>query len=319
MDGHLRRRLQLVRGLQWVRAAEGDRLSVLLRGHPSDGWPAITDSISRSATGTLVIGGTSAARVLELGSGLADWRPTGRRLMAVAAEEIAPVKPEDVTALAGVPAPRVACVPDELTDLVSTAELLCAKAYAEVLGAEPDCLLGAAPVLDNLLCPQETTVTENMLTSVDTLRIALGAGTPEFFLAVVALRLTADLVTRTAAALLLEGQWPDVVGATERTRARFPLVRLHLTDIREDVTVAGERVPGNSQVAVLTRPDALPRLLDLPLVYSTAEAVLTAIATRHPRLLLTGAPLDRPLAPATGGLAQLPVASSCIKLTPAQS
>ncbi|MGC4864891.1 hypothetical protein ACLQ3B_05605 [Micromonospora sp. DT53] len=309
MDSALRRRLQLVRGLQWLRAAEGDPLAMLLRGYPGDAWSVSTDPISRSATGTVLVGGAQAAELLAAGSGLADWRPTGTRVMAVAAEDIEPADPVDVAALADVPAPPVAGIPDELIDLVPTAELLCAKAYAELLGAEPDSLLGATPVLDNLLCPQGIAVAERMLVAVDDLRAALCARTPAFFLAVVAPRLTADLVTRTAAALLVDGQWPDVEGAVERTLAGYPPVRLHLTTTSADVTVAGEVVPGNTQVAVLTSPAALPSLLDLPLVYATAAAVLTAIALRHPRLVSTGAPLDRPLAPATGGLAHLPVAS----------
>ncbi|MFI9505148.1 hypothetical protein [Nocardia sp. NPDC052566] len=298
-----------MRGLQWMRAAEGDPLAALLRGHPTDARSVITDPVSRSSTGTVLVGGASAARLLEVGTGLADWRPTGTRVMAVAAEDIEPADPEDVAALAGVSASPVAGVPDELTDLVPAAELLCAKAYADLLGAEPDSLLGATPVLDNLLCPQETAVTERMLAAVDDLRAALCARTPALFLAVVAPRLTADLVTRAAAVLLADGRWPDVEGAVERTRAVYPPVRLHLTTTTADLTVAGEVIPGSSQVAVLTSAAALPRLLDLPLVYATAEAVLAAIALRHPRLVSAGAPLDRPHAPATGGLAHLPVAS----------
>jgi hypothetical protein len=200
-------------------------------------------------------------------------------------------------------------VPDELTDLVPAAESLCAKAYADLLGAGPDDLLGATPVLDNLLCPQDAATTERMLAAVAALRVTLGAGTPALYLAVVAPRLTADLITRTAVALLADGRWPDTGGAVERTCAAHPPVRLHLTTTGADVTVAGEVVTAGSQVAVLTGPDTRPRLLDLPLVRATADAVLTAIARRHPRLVAAGGQLDRPLAPATGGLAQLPVAS----------
>ncbi|MCM6771875.1 hypothetical protein NDR87_03720 [Nocardia sp. CDC159] len=300
--------MQLVRGLQWVRAAAGDPLAVLLRGHPADGWPVIADPVSHSTTGTVLVGGAHAGTVFAASTGLADWRPTGSRVMAVAAEDIEPADPAGVAALADTPAPAVTAVPGELTDLVPAAELLCARAYAELLGAEPDDLLGATPVLDNLLCPQRAAATERMLAAVDALRAALGARTPAFFLAVVAPRLTADLVTRTAAALLADGRWPDTEGAVERTRAAHPPVRLQLTTTGAEVTVAGEVIPGNSQVAVLTRPDALPRWVELPVVYATADAVLTAIARRHPRLVSTGAPLDRPLAPATGGLDRLPVA-----------
>lgn len=309
MDGGLRRRMQLVRGLQWLRAREGDPLAVLLRGHPAGGRPVITDPISRSSTGTLVAGAASAAEIFAAGTGLADWRPTGTRVMAVAAEDIEPADPQGVAALAAAPAPRVAEVPGELTDLVSVAELLCAKAFAELLGAAPEDLLGAAPVLDNLLCPQQAAATERMLTAVAALRAALGAHTPALYLAVVAPRLTADLVTRTAATLLAEGRWPDVAGAVERTGAVYPPVRVHLTTVAAAMTVAGEAIPGGSQVAVLTDPGALPRLLDLPVVSATAEAVLSAIARRHPRLVSAGAPVERPLAPATAGLIQLPVAS----------
>ncbi|MEV1160419.1 hypothetical protein AB0J27_33955, partial [Micromonospora chokoriensis] len=80
MDGALRRRLQLVRGLQWVRAAEGDPLAMLLRGYPGDAWSVSADPISRSATGTVLVGGAQAAELLAAGSGLADWRPTGTRV-----------------------------------------------------------------------------------------------------------------------------------------------------------------------------------------------------------------------------------------------
>ncbi|MEV6557669.1 hypothetical protein AB0M22_18275 [Nocardia sp. NPDC051756] len=309
VDSGLRRRLQLVRGLQWVRAAEGDPLATLLRGYPGGALPMSAGPISRSATGTVLVDGAQAAELLTAGNGFADWRPTGTRVMAVAAEDIEPADPADVAALAAASPPPVTEVPDDLTDLVPTAELLCAKAFADLLGAEPDSLLAATPVLDNLLCPQETAVTERMLAAVDDLRAALCARTPAFFLAVVAPRLAADLVTRTAATLLADGQWPDVEGAVERTRAVYSPVRLHLTTARTDLTIAGEVVPGDSQVAVLTSPAALPQLLDLPLVYATADAVLTAIARRHPRLVSSGAALDRPLAPATRGLAHLPVAS----------
>ncbi|PXX59785.1 hypothetical protein DFR70_111169 [Nocardia tenerifensis] len=308
-----------MRGLQWLRAAEGDPLATRLRGHPADAPPAISDPLSRSTTGTVVVDGASAAELLASGNGLADWRPTGTRVMAVAAEDIEPADPADVAALADGPAPAISGVPEELTDLVPTAELLCAKAYADLLGADPDSLLGAAPVLDNLVCPQETAVTERMLAAVDDLRAALCARTPAFFLAVVAPRLTADLVTRAAAASLASGQWPDVEGAVERARAVYPPVRLYLTTTTEDVSVAGEVIPGDSQVAVLTGPAALPRVLDLPLAYATADAVLTAIARRHPRLVSTGTALDRPFAPVTGGLAHLPVESLRTEFLLAQS
>ncbi|MFC9432999.1 hypothetical protein [Nocardia sp. NPDC057030] len=309
MDSGLRRRLQLVRGLQWVRAAEGDPLATLLRGYPGDARPVRTEPISRSATGTVLVDGAQAVELLTAGHGLADWRPTGTRVMAVAAEDIEPADPADVAALAATPPPPVSAVPDELTDLVPAAELLCAKAFADLLGAAPDSLLGATPVLDNLLCPQETAVTERMLAAVDDLRAALCARTPAFFLAVVGPRLAADLVTRTAATLLADGRWPAAEGAVERTRSVYSPVQLHLTATGSDVTVAGELVQAGSQIAVLTGPAALPQLLDLPLVYATADAVLTAIAGRHPRLVSSGAALDRPLAPATRGLAHLPVAS----------
>ncbi|KAA8887618.1 hypothetical protein F3087_18340 [Nocardia colli] len=309
MDSGLRRRLQLVRGLQWVRAAEGDPLATLLRGYPGDARPVSAEPISRSATGTVLVDGTHAGELLTAGHGLADWRPTGTRVMAVAAEDIEPADPADVAALAAAAPPAVTDVPDELTDLVPVAELLCAKIFADLLGANPGSLLDATPVLDNLLCPQETAVTERMLAAVDDLRAALCARTPAFFLAVVAPRLAADLVTRTAATLLADGRWPDVEGAVERTRAVYSPVRLHLTTTNADVTVAGEVVSRDSQVAVLTSPAAPPQLLDLPLVYATADAVLTAIAHRHPRLVSSGAELERPLAPATRGPAQLPVAS----------
>ncbi|RDI62702.1 hypothetical protein [Nocardia pseudobrasiliensis] len=301
--------MQLVRGLQWMRAAAGDPLAVLLRGHPADGWPVSADPLSHSTTGTALVGGAHAHEVLAASSGPADWRPTGTRVMAVAAEDIEPADPAGVAALAAASPPPVTGVPDELTDLVVTAELLCAKAYADLLGAEPDDLLGAAPVLDNLLCPQEPAVTERMLAAVDALRAALCARTPALYLAVVAPRLTADLVTRTAAALLADGRWPDTDGAVERIRAVHPPVRLQVVTTGAAVTVAGEVIPADTRVAVLTGPNALPHWVDLPLVYATADAVLTAIARRHPRLVSTGAPLDRPHAPATGGLAQLPVAS----------
>ncbi|MFE9580418.1 hypothetical protein ACFYO1_28815 [Nocardia sp. NPDC006044] len=309
VDSGLRRRLQLVRGLQWVRAAEGDPLATLLRGYPGDAPPVSTEPISRSATGTMLVDGAQAPELRTAGGGLADWRPTGTRVMAVVAEDIEPADPADVAALAAASPPPVTEVPDELTDLVPVAELLCARVFADLLGAGVDSLLGATPVLDNLLCPQETAVTERMLAAVDDLRAALCARTPAFFLAVVAPRLAADLVTRTAATLLADGRWPDAEGAVERTRAVYAPVRLYITNISADLTVAGEPVSGGSQVAVVTSPAALPQLLDLPLVYATADAVLTAIARRHPRLVSSGAALERPLAPATRGLAHLPVAS----------
>ncbi|GAA5051565.1 cytochrome P450 family protein [Nocardia callitridis] len=309
MDSGLRRRLQLVRGLQWLRSAEGDPLAAVLRGHPAAAPSTITDSVYRSTTGTVVVGGRHTAELFAASAGLADWRPTGTRVMAVAAEEIEPADPADVAALADTAPPAVGDVPDELSDLVPIAESLCAKAYADLLGVEPDSLLGATAVLDNFLCPQETSVTEGMLAAVENLRDALCPRTPAFFLAVVAPRLTADLVSRTAATLLADGRWPDVVGAVERVSAANPLLSLSLTTTTEDVTVAGEVIPGSSQVAVLNSPAVWPRTLDLPLVDATADAVVTAIATRHPRLMATGAPVRRRCAPATSGLAHLPVAS----------
>lgn len=306
------RRLQLVRGLQWLRSAEGDQLALLLRGHPSDIWPTSIDPISRSATGTVLVAeSASAARLLAAGADLADWRPTGTRVMAIAAEDIAPANVEDVGALARTRPPPVSCSSEELTDLVPLAEKLSVEAYADLLGAEPDSLLGALPVLDNFVCPQTTTVTDRMVTAVDALRDHLCVGTAAFFVAVVAPRLTADLVTRTLAILLSEGRWPGDEVSMEQLFAGQPLTRMHLSTTNTEVSIAGDVIQAGTQFVVLTCATVKPRLLDMPLVYATASAVLAAIRHSHPRLEITDRrPINRRHAPVTGGLHQLPVSSS---------
>jgi hypothetical protein len=97
VDDGLRRRMQLVQGLQWLRAAHGDSFAALLRGHEEhfDALNArlrLGGRIRRSDTGTWVVARyRTAAAILAnpaFDARFIDWRPAGIPAMALTEHDL---------------------------------------------------------------------------------------------------------------------------------------------------------------------------------------------------------------------------------------
>jgi P450-derived glycosyltransferase activator len=236
VDDGLRRRLQLVQGVQWLRAASGDPFAALLRGHDEDVDALNTqlrlgEGIGRSATGTWVVARYRVAAAMlaspVFSARFADWRPGGVPAMPLTERDLG-LEPENRAALLGLAeslADRhnvawrhvrltAACerVLDGLgarLDLATVAAGISVEMLAELLGlsaAQRDRLADRRPFAglasDSLLCPQGIERTERMLEAIADLRELFGGRPLDLVLAVVGTRIATDLLLEALLELL---------------------------------------------------------------------------------------------------------------------
>ncbi|SCG58639.1 cytochrome P450 family protein [Micromonospora halophytica] len=228
VDGGLRRRMQLVQGIQWLRAAQGDAFADLLRGQGQDP-EALTarlrggEPMTRSATGTWVAARHPvAAAVLAnpaFDPGPLDWRPGGVPAMPLTGADLG-LTLDDRAGLRALAEPVVGAAAltrrhaDLLraceraldgrageVDLAEVAARMSVAMLAELLGLSmaqrdrlADCQADAGLVMDSLLCPQGGHRTERMLAAVAAVREIVGGRQPHLVLAVLGTRVTTDLL-----------------------------------------------------------------------------------------------------------------------------
>ena len=372
-----RRRLQLARGLQWLRAAGGDPFAALLRDHDEDhadlsarlraGAP-----IWRSTTGTWVVAGHRTAMALAVDPAveeqLADWRPLGIPVMPMTAHHLG-LHPEgreslrDLAraelredALAGWQPGWAAAVRRRLDrageggrmDLATLAGELSVDMLADQLAlpeADRSRLAARAPLAglaaDSLLCPQDLRRTRDMIAAVADLRDLFEGRPLHLVLAVLGVRVCADLLRNALATLLADparwaglrarsGSAAAVVGEILR---HDPPVRVQMLVATTDTSAYTVPIAAGDQIAVLLgvanrdpavfpdpdvfRPDRpvspdRPVLLPgwpvgplLPLVRAQAVVALTELADRFPDLAAGPAVRDV-RAPVTRAIRELP-------------
>ncbi|WFE95424.1 P450-derived glycosyltransferase activator [Micromonospora sp. WMMD987] len=375
VDGGLRRRMQLVRGIQWLRAAQGDPFADLLRGQEQDPAGLATrlragGPVTCSAAGTWVVARHPvAAAVLAdpaYEPGLLDWRPAGVPAMPLTADDLALAFGERdglraLTDPVAGPAAlarrhdelRQACE-RELTgrtgdvDLADITARMCLAMLAELVDLSPaqrdrlaGCQADAGLVLDAMLCPQGAEATGRMLAAVATVREIVAGRQPYLVLALLGVRVAADLLGNALAALVADPRrWAALAAdptsapaLVDETLRHSPPIRVQLLVTRADTEIEGRRISAGSQVAVLlhtanrdpavfTAPDdfdpdrragpatllpSWPGELVLPAARAQAAAGLTALVRRFAAPTPTGPALRRLHAPVTAGVLQLPV------------
>nr|AHA82001.1 Arm32 [uncultured bacterium] len=236
LDVGQQRRLQLVQGLQWLRAAHGDPFAALLRGHDEDvdalnARLLLGEGIRRSETGTWVVARyrTAAAMLADpaFEARFADWRPGGIPVMPLTERDLG-LAPERRAAPGG--RARSAAVAHALArrqsqlaagveraldglagqvDLAPVAARISVEVLAELLelpAVQRDRLAERQPfaglATDSLLCPQGIVPTRRMLQAIADLRELFGGQPLRLVLAVVGVRVCTDLLLNALLELL---------------------------------------------------------------------------------------------------------------------
>ncbi|MEV1160472.1 P450-derived glycosyltransferase activator [Micromonospora chokoriensis] len=246
IDDGSRRRLQLVQGLQWLRAAGGDPFAALLRDHDED-QPALyarlreRGPIWRSDTGTWVVARHGAAAALmadpAFEARLCDWRPLGMPVMPLTERDLG-LQPEQRAVLSDLARswvgetaltrhePRLTTAAGRTLDRFGGEELDLATVAADMSMAMLTELLAlpaacgprlaeqasrAAPAVDSLLCPQGLHRTDEMLTAIDDLRDLFDGQPLHLVLGLVGARICVDLLCNALVALLAEpARWTEL-------------------------------------------------------------------------------------------------------------
>lgn len=248
-DGQ-RRRLQLVQGLQWLRAAGGDPFAALLRDHDEDQptlYARLRDRgpIWRSATGTWVVARHRTAAAIAADPAfearLTDWRPLGMPVMPLTERDLG-LQPEQRAVLSNLARSWVdeaallqhqsrlrtaagrtldrfgSDGQGEQLDLATVATEISVAMLAELLALPAahrsrlaEQVLRTAPAADSLLCPQGLHRTEEMLTAIDNLRELFEGQPLSLVLGLVGARICTDLLRNALAALLAEpARWAEL-------------------------------------------------------------------------------------------------------------
>jgi P450-derived glycosyltransferase activator len=247
-DGQ-RRRMQLARGLQWLRAAGGDPFAALLRDHDEDQAVLYANFLGRgpiwrSPTGTWVVASHRVATEISedpaIEARLSDWRPLGIAVMPLTERDLG-LQLEQRTVLselsrsltdeAALERHQSRLVDaakrtlnrfgsgqrgDQL-DLATIAAEMSVAMLAELLALPAaqrsrwaEQALRAAPAADSLLCPQSLHRTEELLTAVNDLRELFEGQPLHWVLGTVGARICTDLLRNALAALLAEpARWAE--------------------------------------------------------------------------------------------------------------
>ncbi|MEU4711953.1 P450-derived glycosyltransferase activator [Nocardia salmonicida] len=287
VNSELGRRLQLIQGLHWLYAADGDPYATLLRGFDDDLqpihqslrergrlWPSRTGTwvtgrysdsvelIGHSALGTRYTEGQSAVQqVMDWDQEFGDIDPGESHRLGEAADALlAPAsigeRYEQVLRSVGDEFDLLADVAERISvDLVADLFEVSASGRARLAENRGNLAIAA----DSSLCPQRLDAGHLMLSALTELRELLGGRPLGLLYGVLGVRISADLLAKAVLALLEDPEhWTAIADdparaakAVDETLRYDPPVQVQVAVAQRDFEAAGQHVPAGSQIAVV--------------------------------------------------------------------